>query len=395
MLDLILPVRNRFNTFKFTLNSCINFIKSDERISGSRIIIIDNNSTDIPKDYFKKFPDFVNYIKFPKLLPMNENWERALALVQNKYFTFIGSDDGIIFNKNMINRIIEHKSSKCFFWQKICYFWPSSIEKDSKAKFSIPLPFYSEGEIESEEIIKNILKKKLPWNFLPTVYNSFCSKEIISNFYQKYPSINFFWNSVPDICSGQNILLNFDNVYYLEEPLGISGVSKYSQGLSVRSGNPNNDSKEFKIFHDQKMVNSSSLMGVDDFSDTPLAMTAELYLKGIKIMNLPKNNYLEELAHNCIKNERKAKKNEKAYEKDFLGKRNRICRILINSEEDLDNIEKISIKLTKLFERSKMTLGKTKKEIIGKKSKKLSINYSMMKYLFLIKNLFTAKLMNK
>ena len=392
MLDLILPVRNRFKTFKFTLNSCINFIKSDERISGSRIIIIDNNSTDIPKDYFKKFPDFVNYFKFSELLPMNENWERALAFVQNKYFTFIGSDDGIIFNRNTISRIIEHKSCKCFFWQKICYFWPSSIEKDSKAKFSIPLPFYSEGEIKSEEIIENILKKELPWNFLPTVYNSFCSKEIISDFYKKYPSINYFWNSLPDICSGQNILLNFDNVYYLEEPLGISGVSKYSQGLSVRSGSPNSDSKEFKIFHDQRMANNSSLMGVDDFNDTPLAMTAELYLKGIKIMNLPKNVALEKLAYNCINDERKANKNEKAYEKDFLGKRNRICQILINSEKDLDNVEKISFKLTKLFEQPKKILGKNKKEIIKKKSKKLSKNFSMIKYLILINKLFSAKL---
>ena len=87
----------------------------------------------------------------------------------------------------------------------------------------------------------------------------------------------------------------------------------------------NKDLKEFKILHDQRMANSSSLMGIDDFNDTSLAITAELYLKGIKIMDLPKNTTLEKLAHNCIKDERKSTKEEKAYVKDYLGKRNRIC----------------------------------------------------------------------
>ena len=52
MFDIILPVRNRFKTFQKTFNTCVNFIESDIRLSGSKIIIIDNNSDDIPREFF-------------------------------------------------------------------------------------------------------------------------------------------------------------------------------------------------------------------------------------------------------------------------------------------------------------------------------------------------------
>ena len=52
MFDIILPVRNRFITFEKTYNSCISFIQSDIRLRHSKIIIIDNNSNDIPDEIY-------------------------------------------------------------------------------------------------------------------------------------------------------------------------------------------------------------------------------------------------------------------------------------------------------------------------------------------------------
>ena len=78
MFDIILPVRNRFKTFQKTFNTCLSFIKSDPRLSGSKIIIIDNDSDDIPREFLLSFDSFVRYFKFNELLPMNENWERLL-----------------------------------------------------------------------------------------------------------------------------------------------------------------------------------------------------------------------------------------------------------------------------------------------------------------------------
>ena len=129
MFDIILPVRNRFNTFEKTYYSCVKFIKSDPRLNSSKIIIIDNNSDDIPKEFILSLPSIVKYVTFNEMLPMNQNWQRALKFLKNNYFTYVGADDALIFDKLSIDKIFfEEKIWSIIikiFWlstQQQCYF---------------------------------------------------------------------------------------------------------------------------------------------------------------------------------------------------------------------------------------------------------------------------------
>ena len=139
MFDIILPVRNRFKTFEKTYNSCISFIKSDLRLRDSKIIIIDNNSNDIPEEFISKLNKCVKYLRFNETLPMNQSWQKAISSLSNKYFTYVGSDDALIFNKESIDKIFLNDHVDCFFWQKYSYFWKSALYKHSKPFFSLPL----------------------------------------------------------------------------------------------------------------------------------------------------------------------------------------------------------------------------------------------------------------
>ena len=168
MFDIILPVRNRFKTFAKTFNTCSDFINSDPRLIKSKIIIVDNNSDDIPKEFIVSLPKFVKYLKCDQLLPMNENWQRAIPFITNKYFTFVGSDDGLVFDKFSLDKIFQNRTVDCFFWQKYSYFWNSSLYPNSKPIFSLPFNRYRGGLISTNKIIEDIFEGKVAWNILPT-----------------------------------------------------------------------------------------------------------------------------------------------------------------------------------------------------------------------------------
>ena len=138
MFDIVLPVRNRFQTFEKTYNSCISFIKSDLRLRDSKIIIIDNNSNDIPEKFISKLDNSVKYLRFNETLPMNQSWQRAISYLSNKSFTYVGSDDALIFNKEAIDKILLNDNVDCFFWHKYSYYWKSALYENSKPFFYLP-----------------------------------------------------------------------------------------------------------------------------------------------------------------------------------------------------------------------------------------------------------------
>ena len=160
--------------------------------------------------------------------------ERAIPYLNNKYFTFVGSDDALIFNKKVLIKSL-NENVDCFFWQKYSYFWEKSLYPNSKPSFSFHINQYNEGTFSSSKILEDIFNERINWNMLPTVYNSFLSRKIVDEFKLVNPNINFFWNS-PDISSGMNILNICKNVFFLENSLGISGISKFSNGYNLLKG---------------------------------------------------------------------------------------------------------------------------------------------------------------
>lgn len=341
MFDIILPVRNRFETFQKTFNSCVSFIKSDIRLSSSKIIILDNASDDIPREFISSFDSLVRYLKFSDLVPMNQNWERAIPYLTNKYFTFVGSDDALLFDKKSIDKIFLNENVDCFFWQKYSYFWESSLYPNSKPSFSFHMNQYNNGLISTSKILEDIFNEKTSWNMLPTVYNSFLSRKIIDDFKSDNPNMNFFWNS-PDISSGMNIVNSCKNVFFLENALGISGISKFSNGYNLFKGIKTKETIEFEKDNQNSKNKFSPLKNINNH---PLSITAEIFLKSLTF-------HKYDNAVNLIDIKLKAKNIlQKDLEDNFriFTMKKFILNNFIIPDIYLKDIEKLSFYLKKLF----------------------------------------------
>ena len=273
MLDIFVPVKNRFHTLQHTLKSCISFISSDIRLHKSKIIILDCGSSDIPQTWIQSLPEVVFYARTSANLSMSANWERCFDYMSNKYFTFVGSDDGLIYNKCSVDNIFNYSGIDCFFWQKISFFWPNTTYEGSPAFFTYPVPIAYKNH---NDLLVDILNSNIPWNSLPTVYNGIISSEFARKVKSLVPEKRFFWNSVPDICSGINILKYKANLFHLPLSLGISGVSASSNGYAFILKKRTLEPVEFES-HNQCTADNPRFS--TNASLTPLGMTAEILLK--------------------------------------------------------------------------------------------------------------------
>ena len=141
--------------------------------------------------FISKLDSCVKYLRFNETLPMNQSWQMAISSISNKYFTYVGSDDALIYNKESIDKIFHNDGIDCFFWHKYSYFWKSALYKNSKPFFYLPINYYKTGLISTSEILNDIFNGETAWNMLPTVYNSFLSKKIVKKFESNNSQIDF------------------------------------------------------------------------------------------------------------------------------------------------------------------------------------------------------------
>jgi len=273
MLDIFIPVRNRFYTLQHTLKTCISFISSDIRLHQSTIIILDCGSSDIPQTWIQSLPEVVVYARTSANLSMSANWERCFDYMSNKYFTFVGSDDGLIYNKCSVDNIFNYSHIDCFFWQKISFVWPNTTYEGSSAFFNYPVPITYKNP---NSLLVDILNFKIPWNSLPTVYSGIICSEFARKVKSLVPEKRFFWNSVPDICSGINLLKYKASLFHLPLSLGISGVSASSNGYAFISKKRTRETVEFES---RNQCTADNPRFSTNTSLTPLGMTAEILLK--------------------------------------------------------------------------------------------------------------------
>lgn len=274
MIDIFIPVRNRFSTLRSTVDSCLLFIRSDRRLYGSRIIILDCNSSDINSDWIRSLPDEVLYAPCTENIPMSLNWERSFEYLSNPYLTFVGSDDALIYSREGIDSIVSSPNVDCFFWQKLTFFWPGTFSVKSPAIMNLPLP----RQIPNAPcaVLTRVLSNKLPWNLIPSVYNGIVRSEYAKKIKRLSEGNIFFWNASPDLCSGIQLAKHDARCQYLPISLGVSGVSSYSNGFAFITRVPNKESFEFSSTLMETSADSTFRL---DTLLSPKALLAQIILK--------------------------------------------------------------------------------------------------------------------
>ena len=222
---ILIPTKNRYDTLKFAVQTCLN-----QKYDNLEIIISDNYSSDNTKNILSEFSDpRLKYQRSDKPLPMIYSWEFALSAVKEEGFVhFMGDDNGI--TTDAVQRVVNIANKtglKIIHGQPIQYTWPNEMVFNGYV--SIP-----KGEklyiINSKSALKAAYDLTIGFDRMPTINASFVHTSII----QKAKSLfngKYFIASNPDVCSS---IVNayFEKEYvYTEKPFMINGASMHSNGM--------------------------------------------------------------------------------------------------------------------------------------------------------------------
>lgn len=107
--SIVIPTRERAETLKGTLRSCL-----AQQFDSYEIVVCDNCSSPETKrvvDSFKS--EKIRYIRSDIPLAMTENWELAVSHAVGDYIIVIGDDDGLFsYSLREIDRLLKELGVK-------------------------------------------------------------------------------------------------------------------------------------------------------------------------------------------------------------------------------------------------------------------------------------------
>src|SRR5260221_8938671 len=90
--SVLLPTRNRLEFLKYAVQSVF-----DQGYEDWEIVVADNASEQKVADFVRDLNDVrIKYLRSDELLPVTENWNRALDGSSGDYFIMLGDDDCLL-----------------------------------------------------------------------------------------------------------------------------------------------------------------------------------------------------------------------------------------------------------------------------------------------------------
>jgi glycosyltransferase involved in cell wall biosynthesis len=226
--SLIVPTCDRHETLYFTLLTLIN----QKDFDNYEIIVCDNYSSPETKEAVDKLASpKIKYVRAPHRLSMADNWELAVSQATGEYITVVGDDDGLLCHAlREIDRLIKELGVQVIRFTKAGYVWPEAVFATAN-QIAIPLE-RSNVIFDSTSIIRKVINYQIPYDWLPTVYNSFIHRDLIIMLKQ---TGRVFQSQIPDVYSGFALAYLSKNYASVGEPLGISGRGSKSTSYSLIS----------------------------------------------------------------------------------------------------------------------------------------------------------------
>jgi glycosyltransferase involved in cell wall biosynthesis len=248
---VIIPTRERADTLKWTLKTCVT-----QAYDNLEIIVSDNFSQDNTYEVVKSYQDSrIKYINTGERVSMSSNWEFALSHInfdENTYVTFIGDDDGLLPNAlQEINDLIKKLGDvDAIAWEKAQYTWRNCIFRPNFLSLSLKRKL---ERLETKETLKKITDFDqssigLPYETLPCLYNSFVKSTKIQQVKNHSSSLQFFHSMTPDVYSSIVLSLVIDNHYFSHYPYSVNGASRHSNGTSSMLGKTNEEKQAAEKF---------------------------------------------------------------------------------------------------------------------------------------------------
>ena len=241
--SIIIPTRERHQTLKYAIQSVLSL--QEENLE---VIVCDNASTYHTKDVVSEFRDSrLLYARTEQRLSMTDNFERGIKLASGDYITVIGDDDLII--PSIFSDIqFQLNTTDVVCWFRSAYFW-NDIEHPQRGVLTGSLS-KTFTKIQSSKILSEAISKFANYQFLPSVYNSWVSKNVIRKIIEVNTELGinrFFCNGVisPDVFSSLLISCFTDQFVYSTIPFSLSGISSFSNGGVTNSRDRQLFAKEY------------------------------------------------------------------------------------------------------------------------------------------------------
>ncbi|MCT7983609.1 glycosyltransferase [Laspinema sp. A4] len=243
--SIIVPTRERHDTLFYTLKTCLNQYNFD----NYEIIVSDNCSSASTKQVVDSLNSpKIKYFRSDEPLAMSKNWELGVSHASGEYLIVLGDDDGLLFHAlYQLDRLLEVLNVKAIRWNRAYYRWPNSPNKPN----SLSIPFEQMNHIFSgKKIIKKVCNYKLPYDFLPMLYNSVIHKDLVQLLIEKTGRV--FSSQTPDVYSGFVFAYLSGKYASLGIPMSINGGSAKSNGLCFTFlGKNNSITQEFNFLNEK------------------------------------------------------------------------------------------------------------------------------------------------
>lgn len=223
---VIIPTRERAET----LGPCLRTALAQD-YGNLEIIVSDNCSWDGTRDLVRGFKDKrVKYINTGRRVSMTQNFEFALSQVKKGWVSILGDDDGLLpAALEKAAGLIKATGVKALKSDVCLYAWPSLTGE----KFGRLCVSLKPGRRlrSSKAWLAKIMSGRASYSELPMLYTGgFISLELINKVRRGGA---FFRSRIPDVYSALAVSSVVDKYLYSYEPLAVTGLSKYSTGISL------------------------------------------------------------------------------------------------------------------------------------------------------------------
>lgn len=222
---IIIPTRERVNTLKATLQTCV-----AQNYGNLEIIVSDNYSQDATQGVVLGFNDpRIRYINTGHRLSMMENFEFAFNHVSDGYVCALGDDDGLLPGAiEYVNQLIEDTQCKAISCDFAHYTWPDVL---SKTAGQLMYGIRTTHEVRSTKAyLHRTLFQRYPFNHLPCIYYGFVDASILKLLRQRQGRL--FMTNIVDLYSSVALSLELDSYCFSFKPYAINGTSSKSNGAS-------------------------------------------------------------------------------------------------------------------------------------------------------------------
>jgi hypothetical protein len=227
MFSIVIPTRERHKTLAYSMRSVL-----QQDYPDFELIIQDNCSGDETAQVVRSYRSpKIKYNRAPYTLPMNQNWEQALALCEGRYIFFLGDDDALMPDgMSLAASILSRAPMDVLMWDKYTYWWEDALEPSVAGRMFLHMS-HGFQMIDPQALLKSHYDWEVATGGMPSIYTGFTSRELVDRVKQKTGGTYFYFGA-PDNSSGIANAYFARNVGKFERGLSIGGNSAASTGCA-------------------------------------------------------------------------------------------------------------------------------------------------------------------